>query len=168
MKKYIYFALLLLLFALIGWGVTGSKNDENTSLSDSPLNTLQSTHQDIAWGINVQKNLKILKADLDGVSNAANNSDYTTLAVYAQQTVNDTQNAIQENDQYTVSSKLQDAQNEWRMALQEYNSAGQFLLQGANEAKNGTGGAEYFQKAKISQNSGTDHLKRASELAGIT
>jgi len=168
MKKYIYFTLFILLFALIGWGFAGLKNDENASQSDSPLNTLQSTQQDIAWGINVQKNLRILKTDLDGISNATNNSDYTALAVYAQQTVNDTQNAIQENDQYTVSPKLQDAQNEWRVALQDYNSAGQFLLQGANEAKNGTGGAEYFLNASISRNSGTDHLKNASELAGIT
>jgi len=168
MKKYIYFILFILLVALIGWGFEGSRNDENASQQDSPLNTFQSAYQDITWGTNVQKNLKILQTDLDGVSNATNNSDYTTLAVYAQQTVNDTQNAIQENDQYTVSPKFQDAQNEWRMALQDYNSAGQFLLQGANEAKNGTGGVEYFQKAKISRNSGTDHLKKASELAGIT
>jgi hypothetical protein len=168
MKKYIYFILFILLVSVIGLGFTGSQNVENASQSNSPLNTFQSAYQDIAWGTNVQKNLKILKTDLDVVSNAINNSDYVTLAVYAQQTVNDTQNAIQENDQYTVSLRLQDAQNEWRMALQDYNSAGQFLLQGANEAKNGTGGAEYFQKAEISRDSGTDHLKRASELAGIT
>ena len=105
---------------------------------------------------------------MDGVSDAANNSDYTTLAVYAQYIVNDTQNAIQENDQYTVSPKLQDAQKEWRVALQDYNSAGQFLLQGANEAKNGTGGVENFQKARTFSDSGTAHLKKASELSGIT
>ncbi|AKB35299.1 hypothetical protein MSSAC_0709 [Methanosarcina siciliae C2J] len=168
MKKYIYFVLFILIFALIGWVFGGAQNDENASQPDSPLNTLQSAHQDIAWGINVQNNLKILKADLDGISNATNNSDYVALAVYAQQTVNDTQNAIQENDQYTVSPKLQDAQNEWRLALQDYNAAGQFLLQGANDAKNGTMGTEYFLNASISRNSGTEHLKNASELAGIT
>jgi hypothetical protein len=54
------------------------------------------------------------------------------------------------------------------VALQDYNSAGQFLLQEANEAKNGTIKAENFQKARTFRNSGTDHLKRASELAGIT
>lgn len=169
MKKYIYFALCILVFSLLFRGFVGSQNDENASQaqSNSSLNTFKSAYQDIAWAANVQKNLRVLNADLDGVSSAANNSDYTTLAVYAQQTVNDTQNAIQENDQYTVSPKLQDAQNEWKAALQDYNSAGQFLLQGANEAKNGTVGAEYFQKAKMARNSGTDHLKRASELAGI-
>ena len=112
--------------------------------------------------------MKILKADLEGVSDAANNSDYIMLAIYAQNIVNDTQIAIQENDQYTVSLKLQDAQKEWRAALQDYNSAGQFLLQGANEAKNGTGGIENFQKARTFRNSGTGHLMNASELAGIT
>ena len=170
MKKYIYFALFILLFSLIVGVFAGSQNDANASQaqSNSLQNPLRSAYQDIAWGANVQKHLKILKTDLDGVSSAANTSDYTTLAVYAQCIVNDTQNAIEENDQYTVSPKLQDAQKEWRVALQDYNSAGQFLLQGANEAKNGTGGAENFQKAGTFSDSGTDHLKRASELAGIT
>ncbi|WP_095644767.1 hypothetical protein [Methanosarcina spelaei] len=168
MKKYIYFVLLILLFGLIVSGFAESQNDENASQSSSPLNTFKSAYQDIAWGNNVQKHLRILKTDLDGVSNATNNSDYTMLAVYAQQIVNDTQNATKENDQYTVSPKLQDAQKEWRVALQDYNSAGQFLLHGANETKNGTVGAENFLKARTFRNSGTDHLKRASELAGIT
>lgn len=168
MKKYIYFVLFVLLFGLIVSGFAESQNDENASQSSSPLNTFKSAYQDIAWGNNVQKHLRILKTDLDGVSNATNNSDYTMLAVYAQQIVNDTENATKENDQYTVSPKLQDAQKEWRVALQDYNSAGQFLLQGANEAKNGTVGAETFLKARTFRNSGTDHLKRASELAGIT
>lgn len=170
MKKYIYIAFLILLLALIVRGFTGSQNGENISKvqQNSPLNTFKSAYQDIAWGNNVQKHLRILKTDLDNVSNATNNSDYTTLAVYAQQIVNDTQNAIQENDQYTVSPKLQDAQKEWRLALQDYNSAGHFLLQGADEAKNGIVGAENFQKAITFRNSGTDHLKKASELAGIT
>jgi hypothetical protein len=170
LKKYIYFTLFILLVVLIFRGFAGLQNDENASQAQSKSlqNPLKSVSQDIAWGTNVQKHLKILNTDLDGVSSAANNSDYTTLAVYAQKIVNDTQNATQENDQYTVSSKLQDAQNEWRAALQEYNSAGQFLLQGANEAKNGTVGAEDFQKARTFRNSGTDHLKKASELAGIT
>ncbi|HEX2919564.1 MAG TPA: hypothetical protein VHO50_00210 [Bacteroidales bacterium] len=170
MKKYIYFILFILLIALIVGVFAGSQNDKNSSQAQlySPLNTLKSAHQDIKWITNVQKHLKILKTDLDGVSNAANNSDYATVAVYAQQIVNDTQNAILENDQYTVSPKLQDAQKEWRAALQEFNSAGQFLLQGANEAKNGTGGAENLQKARTFSDSGTAHLKKASELSGIT
>ena len=170
MKKYIYFALFILLVALIVRGFAGSQNDKNASQAqlNSPLSTFKSAYQDIAWGNNVQKHLRILKADLDGVSNAENNSDYTTLAVYAQQIVNDTQNAIQENDQYTVSPKLQDAQKEWKAALQDYNSAGQFLLQGANEAKNGTVGAENLQTARTFSDSGTAHLERASELVGIT
>jgi len=170
MKKYIYFTLFILLVVLIVIGFAGSQYGDNASQAqlNSPLNTLKSAYQDIAWGTNVQKHLKILKTDLDGVSNATNNSNYTMLAVYAQYIVNDTQSAIQENDQYTVSPKLQDAQKEWRLALQDYNSAGQFLLQGANEAKNGTVGAENFQKAGTLRSSGTDHLQKASELAGIT
>lgn len=170
MKKYVYFTLFTLLLALIVGAFAGSQNGVNTSQarSDSPQNPLRSAYQDIAWGANVQKHLKILNSDMNGVSSAINTSDYNTLTVYAQYIVNDTQKAIEENDQYTLSSKLQDAQKEWRAALEDYNSAGQFLLQGANEAKNGTGGTENFQKAGTFRDSGTAHLKNASELAGIT
>jgi len=114
MKKYIYIALFILLVALFVGVLAGSQNEENVSQaqSNSLKNPLKSVSQDIAWAANVQKHLKILNADLNGVSSAANTSDYTTLADYAEKIVNDTQNAMDENDQYTVSSKLQDAQKE--------------------------------------------------------
>jgi hypothetical protein len=169
MKKYIYFILFILLAAVVVGVFVGSQNDKNASQnqSSSQQNPIKSAYQDVAWGNNVQKHLRILNADLDSVSNASSNSDYATLAVYAEKIVNDTQSAIQENDQYTLSSKLQDAQKEWRAALQDYNSAGKVLLQGANEAKNGTGGIENLQKARTLQDSGTAHLENASGLAGI-
>lgn len=169
MKKQISFILFILLVALIAESLAGSQKDKNVYQvqSKSLQNTIKSAYQDIAWGNNVQKQLRILKTDLDGVSSAANNSNYTALTVYAQQTVNDTQNAIQENDQYTVSPKLQNAQKEWRLALQDYNSAGHLLLQGANEVKNVTREAENLQKARTYSDSGTYHLKKVSELAGI-
>lgn len=145
---------------------TGSNSYRTTSQSQasSPQTTLASAYQDIQWGANVQKHLTVLKADLDNVSSATNNSDYAALAIYTQRIINDTQKAIEENDQYSVSPKFHKAQKEWRMALQDYNSAGQFLLQGANEAKDGSGGVEKFQKAATLSNYGTAHLKKASEL----
>ena len=127
----------------------------------------RSAYQDIQWGINVQKHLTILKTDFDNVSDAVNKSDYSTLAISAQYEIDHTLKAIEENDQYEVSPKFQEAQKEWRMGLQDYNSAGQYLLQGANEGKSGGTGVDNFQKAAEMSSSGTAHLKKASESLGI-
>jgi hypothetical protein len=124
-------------------------------------------YQDIQWGINVQKHLTILKTDSYNVSDAVNKSDYPTLAISAQYIIDHTDKAIEENDQYEVSPKFQEAQKEWRMGLQEFNSAGQYLLQGANEGKSGGTGIESFQMAAQMTSSGTAHLKKASESLGI-
>ncbi len=169
MKKYIYIILFFLLAAIFVGVFTGSNSNKTTSQSqaNSPQSTLASAYQDIQWGANVQKHLTVLKTDFDNVSSAANNSDYAALAINAQYIINDTQKAIEENDQYKVSPKLQEPQKEWRMALQDYNSAGQFLLKGANEAKRGSSGFENFQKAATLRNSGIVHLKKASESLGI-
>jgi hypothetical protein len=118
-------------------------------------------------GLNIQKNERILKSDLDNISIAKNKSDYNALAVAAQYEVDHTQTAIEENDQYQVSPKLQEPQNEWRAALLDYNSAGKFLLEGIIEANSGKNGLESFQKAAALSDSGTAHLKKASEALGI-
>lgn len=167
MKKYIYVLIFFLLVAMLFWGFTESNSDKTASQASSQQSAIVSAYKDIQWGDNVQKHLTVLKTDLDNVSNAENNSDYSLLAINAQYIIDDTQKAIEENDQYTVSPKFQEAQKEWRLALQDYNSAGQFLLQGANEAKKGSGGFENFQKAATLSNSGTTHLKKASESLGI-
>lgn len=169
MKKHIFVILLFLLFLILVGGFTGLNNDKIASQSqaDSPQSTLESAYQDVQWGLNVQKNMRILKSDLDNISSATNKSDYDALAVAAEHIINDTQNAIEENDQYKVSPKLQGPQKEWRAALLDYNSAGKFLLEGANEAKSGRSGVGSFQKAVALSKSGTAHLKNASETLGI-
>lgn len=170
MKKYI-FIILLFLLSLILVGVYSGLNNEKTSSqsqANSPQSTLESAYQDVQWGLNVQKNMKLLKSDFDNISSATNKSDYTALAIAAQYEVNHTQNAIEENDQYKVSPQLQEPQKEWRAGLQDYNSAGNFLLEGSNEAKSSRSGFQSFQKAAASSRSGTAHLKKASEALGIS
>ena len=169
MKKYIY----IIIFFLLALVVFGIYNEFNNDKIDSPpqaslsQSTLVSMYKNVQWGTNVQKHLTVLKTDFNNVSNAANNSDYAELATYTQYTINHTQKAIEENDQYKVSPKLQEAQNEWRMALQDYNSAGQFMLQGTNETKSGNERFVNFKQAATLGNSGTSHLKRMSESLGI-
>jgi hypothetical protein len=170
LKKYIFIFLIFSLSLLIV-GFFSGLNNEKTSSQDqvnSPQSTLESAYQDVQWGLNVQKNLNVLKSDFDNISRAKNQSDYTALAVAAQYEIDHTQNAIEENDQYKVSPKLEEPQKEWRAALQDYNSAGTFLLEGANEAKSGRNGFSSFQKAAASSSSGTAHLKKASEALGIS
>lgn len=145
-----------------------SNNDQIASQLQAslPQSTLVSMYKDVQWGANVQKHLTLLKTDFSNVSNAANNSNYVELAAYTQYTINHTQKAIEENDQYKVSPKLQEAQKEWRMTLQDYNSAGQFLLQGANETKSSNERFVNFKQAATLGNSGTSHLKRMSKSLG--
>jgi hypothetical protein len=169
LKKYIYIILFFLLAAMLFWVYTGSSGDKAAFQSqvNSTQSTIESVSNDIEWGGNVQKHLTILKADYDNVSTAVNSSNYTELAVSAQSIITDTQKAIDENDKYKVSPRLQDAQKEWRTALQDYNSAGTFLLKGANEVKKNAGGLENLKKATTSFNSGIAHLKSVSSSLGI-
>lgn len=169
MKKYIFILLLLLLASMLAVGCTGLNGEKNNSQSqaNSPQSTLESAYQDVQWGLNVQKNIGVLKSDFDNISSATNKSDYSALAVAAQYEIDHTQNAIEENDQYKVSPGLQEPQKEWRAALQDYNSAGKLSLEGANEAKSGRNGFGSFQKAAALSSSGTAHLKKAAGALGI-
>ena len=169
MKKYIYITILFLL-ALVVFGIYNESNSNKIASqpqANLPQLALISMYKNVEWGANVQKHLTILKTDFNNVSNAANNSDYTELATYTQYTINHTQKAIEENDQYKVSPKLQEAQKEWRMALHDYNSAGRFLQQGTNEMKSGNERFVNFKQAAALGNSGTFHLKRMSESLEI-
>jgi hypothetical protein len=163
------YIILLLLAAMLFWVHTGSFGDKAVFQHrvNSTQSTIESVSNDIEWGVNVQKHLTILKADYNNVSTDVNNSNYTALTVSAQSTITYTQKAIDENDRYKVSLKLQDAQKEWKTALHDYNSAGTFLLKRANEAKRNAGGLEYLKKATTSFNSGIDHLKSVSSPLGI-
>jgi len=169
LKKYIYITIFFLL-ALVVFGIYKESNNDKIASqfqASSPQSTLVSMYKDVQWGANVQKHLTILKIDFSNVSNAANNFNYVELATYTQSTINHTQKAIEENDQYKVSPGRQEAQKEWRMTLQDYNSAGQFLLQGANETKSINERFVNFKQAATLRNSGTSHLKRMSESLGI-
>lgn len=169
MKKFIHITFIFLL-ALVVFGIyndSGSDKIAPHPQASSPQSTLVSMYKDVQWGVNVQKHLDILKNDFNNVSYAANNSNFVELAAYTQYTINHAQTAIDEDDQYEVSPQLQEAQKEWRMALQDYNSACQFLLHGANETKSGNERFVNFKQAATLGNSGTTHLKGMAKSLGI-
>lgn len=169
MKKYIYITIFFLLSLAVFGIYSESSNHKIASQTkaSSPQWTLVSMYKDVQWGANVQKHLTILGTDFNNASNAANNSDYAAFVACTKYTINHTQKAIEENDQYKVSPQLQEAQKEWRMALHDYNSTGHFLLQGTNETKSNNERFVNFKQAATLGNSGTSHLKRMSESLGI-
>ncbi len=174
--------VLLVIFAtLLAVGCTGSADEETSShaeessVQESP--TPEPTpepmpvqeYQELEWMASVQKYSAIIGTDFDAIGNAADDSDLTSMGIYAQYLVDDTQDAIKENDKYTVSPSFEDAQKEWRLGLQNYNSAGQFAVLGANELDNGDydRGVEYIDKFATFSNTGSFHLERATASLDI-
>jgi hypothetical protein len=126
-------------------GCTSSNNQQNTSqIASAPEqyeNTQSAEDQDAQWISFMQNQSVVLQNDLDAISktqtsNAEDPFDADNLSKAGQKLVDDTKIAMEENDNYTVSNTLKDAKEYWRLALQNYNSAGQFTVIGANEYKN--------------------------------
>ena len=65
-----------------------------------------------------------------------NHSDYTSLSRLGQNITNDSQAALTENNQYTLSPQFQDTQKEWGLALEDSNSSGKYVIIIANDLRN--------------------------------
>jgi len=190
MKKMISI-LTILILVFLTLGCTGSKTEyQNGSTGDAvqPTKTLadkesdsnyvitptptpvvtptptQPVYQDIAWLQYVQRYLPLIGTDFTNAGSAANNSDYTTLSIAGQNIVDDTQKALDENNQYNISPKYQDAKNEWTLALKDYNSAGEYLILVADDGKIGKTNTENLNKFTSLCSSGTGHLNRVGAL----
>ncbi len=184
MKLVTKVLVLFVIFAtLLAVGCTGSADEETSSHmeesssgtadeetssyveeSSTPEPTSVQEYQDLEWMASVQKYCALIETDSNGISDAAQNSDFASIGLYAQYLVDDTQVAIEDNDKYTVSPSFEDAQKEWRLGLQNYNSAGQSMELAANEMENENydKAVEYIEKATTFTNSGTFHLNRAT------
>ena len=135
---------------MLAVGCTGSNSEKNSSQTSGTRSQNQAnpqqpasstTNQDSEWNASVQKQYAILKADFDGMANATNNyqtlnnSSTDAIARYGQSISDDAQKAIEENDKYLVSSKFQDAQTQWGLALKDCKYAGQFWVQSVEDIK---------------------------------
>jgi hypothetical protein len=124
------------------------------------------TSQDAEWKASVQTQYSILKTDFDGMANDTNNyqdlnnSNADVIGKYGQKVLDDAQKAIEENDKYTVSSKFQDAQTQWRLALKDCKYAGQFWVQSVDDIKNGNTTSANIIKAEATTGSGTYNMQR--------
>jgi len=161
MKKTIYLILFVLLASMLAVGCTGSSREKTAS---------SGVDQDTSWKESVQKNSALLQTDFENVGTAlsdTNNPDYTTLSTTGQNMVDDSQKALTENKQSNVSSKYQDAQKEWVLALEDSNSAGKYLIMVANDGKSGNMNIENVNNVTSFSNSATAHLKRTATLTQI-
>jgi hypothetical protein len=127
-------------------------------------NSNQAADQDTEWFLYVAKYSPILTADFNDYSKATESSDYTLLETSGQKIIDDTQKALDENSKYKVSSQYQDAQKEWTAGLQDYNSAGKYIVSAANDGKAGNDNTENLQQAASLVVSGASHINKASDM----
>lgn len=170
--KYKYLVLLVLLAVMTAIGCTdsGGENTNSQIIGDSPqteenssqgqenlsTSTTTSVNQDAEWIAAMQAQSNIIQKNFAGISSCQDPFDAEGLAKWGQILVDDTQKAIDENDNYTISSDLDKAKEYWGMALRNYNSAGQFTVIGANAYLNGdeTSFSTNLEKASTFFNSG--------------
>jgi hypothetical protein len=190
LKKYIIITLLVLLASMLAVGCTGPNNEKNYSqISETPSHNQASSqqpassteYQDPEWIASVQKQYPILKTDFDRMSNVTNqynissmnNCDPDAITRYGQNLINDVQNALEEDNKYSVSPKLLKDQKDWETALQICNSAGNSWILTAKDIKNGrdlnnTTNDSNLVSALGSTGAATYNMKRIATSLGST
>ncbi len=171
------FVLLVIFATLLAVGCTGSADEETSSHAEessvqespAPEPTPVQEYQDMEWTTSVQKYGALIETDFNSIGDAADNSDFTSMGMYAQYLIADTQEAIEDNDKYTVSPSFEDAQKEWRLGLQNYNSAGQSIVLAVNkmEIEDYDKAEEYIDKFATFSDTGSFHLERATASLDI-
>ncbi|WP_292390586.1 hypothetical protein [Methanosarcina sp. UBA5] len=158
-KKTISLILFVLLASMVAVGCTGSNKEKTAS-------------QDAAWNESFHNNLALLHTDLNNSINAMNlTNDFndTSFIMAGQNMIEDSQNALNENNQFTVSPNLQEAQKEWALGLNDSISLGKCLLNMSNNSKNNNETAlnEDVENMYSLGSSMSAHMNRAATLAKI-
>ena len=121
-------------------------------------------YQDAQWIANAQKHSALLSNDIEEIRNTTSDLGSEKLATYGQYLIDDTQMAIEENKQYIVSPKCQDARKEWELALNDYSSAGELMTQTAGEANNNNTDGDDIKQALSLIDSGSGHFRKVQEF----
>ena len=159
---------------MLAVGCTELKGNNSTSQTSAQHQT-QNEYQDAEWNESLHKYTRVLGPDFKNaqiIINSLNNSDnfdnsnYTALTTIGQNIIDNSQAALTENNQYTVSPQLQDTQKEWGLALEDCNSAGKYIVKIANDVKNGNTNSKFedlekYIKYRKSMNA---HLKKTITL----
>jgi hypothetical protein len=153
--------VLLLLVAGLVFIALGSVPD-NTTYQAQAISTVD--YQDSAWLANMKQFSSLLDNDFKSISAVSNSGDLNLLTVFGRYLMYDTQRAIYDNDQYEVSQKYQDAQREWKSALQDYNIAGKLMMEAGDEVLNNTDGTASENQYTVYLYSGNYHANRSYSL----
>ncbi|OEU42302.1 hypothetical protein BGV40_10180 [Methanosarcina sp. Ant1] len=138
--------LLIFIVATIAYGCTGGG------------------YQDRQWEYSMARHTSLLSPYLKTVSDASRSGDFKTLVTYGQYIADDTQKAIDENNQFKVSPKLQEAQKEWGLAIQDYNSAGKLMVKAGNEALANIDAVADINQSSEYLKTGNNHYNRANQV----
>lgn len=173
LKKYTYLIFFVLLATLIVAGCSGSSNDtapytqnNSSQIKASPQNSTNNvTYQDAEWVNNVENNRDLINADLNNSTHAIIISDYKTLATSGQNLINDSQNALNQSNQFSVSPVYKNAQKEWKLSLENVSNVGKYAIlvanDGENESVTQTVMNEDIKKMGFYYNSAVFHSQRA-------
>ena len=94
------------------------------------------------------------------ISDAATNSDYMALSIYANALFKDSQKAMDNSDLYKVSPDLQGTKNEYRLSMVDANWAAFYLSAGVEDRNKGD-----IQTASSDLNQATQLMKSSGQHA---
>lgn len=158
-KKAMFLISFVLLASMLAVGCTGSNNEKTA-------------YQDAEWNESFHNNLALFHTDLNNsISSMDLTEDFNdpSFIMAAQNLIDDSQNALNENNQFTVSPDLQEAQKEWALALNDSMSYGKCYLNMSNNSKNNNEAALYEDLNDLNSigSSMVAHMNRAATLAKI-
>lgn len=87
------------------------------------------SYQNSQWESSRESHSSLIASDFKSISEAEKTLDYKTIAIYGQHLIDDTQKAMDDNNNFKVEPKLQEAQKEWNLCMQDYNAAGKLMIQ---------------------------------------
>ena len=104
--------------------------------------------------------------DMSAIATVGEDHDFTSVSTNANILYTDSMKAIENSDLYTVSPDLQDAKDEYRLAMVQAHSAALYFYVGAEDYKkvNVKDGNSEFDRADNCLKSCNEHVNRADNL----
>jgi hypothetical protein len=124
-------------------------------------------YQDSQWLTTCVSDMAPVDNDIKYLTTAAKNYDTTSLSTYAGILYTDSKKAIDDSDLYNISPDLQNAKNEYRLAMVQANQVAGYATSGIEEYNNGNFGAvqSNLEQATKFMNSYNEHMKKANKLS---
>jgi len=157
----------VLLASILATGCTGLTNNFKASSPQPSPDPAQMpsllVNQDSAWIESFQKYAPLIKLDAENMMTDSTSSDPNAKRNVASILVSNTREALNENDQCTVSPKYKEAQIEWEQTLEDLNLAGNSMLDIVNNI-DAPSKVNDYTNYDTKMKSGYSHLKRAVTL----